>query len=139
MIARGKGHIVNISLVAGKIGTLRMSAYCASKFAMNGFSESLYYELEPLGINVSVVCPGAVRTDFNKAFADTPPKSPPALVITPEAVSRAVIAAIERQRFELIIPRWWAFVCWVKRMAPNLFRSVLRGIFRRYVVIFKKA
>lgn len=139
MIGRGKGHIVNISSVAGKIGTLRMSAYCASKFAMNGFSESLYYELEPLGINVSVVCPGAVRTDFNKAFADTPPKSPPALVITAEAVSRAVIAAIERRRFELIIPRWSAFVCWVKRMAPNLLRSVLRGIFRRYVVILKKA
>ena len=52
MIARGAGHIVNISSVAGKIGTLNMAAYCGSKFAMNGWSESLYYELKPLGVNV---------------------------------------------------------------------------------------
>ena len=45
MIARGSGHIVNISSGAGKIGTLNMAAYCASKFAMNGWSESLYHEL----------------------------------------------------------------------------------------------
>ena len=57
MIARGGGHIVNISSVAGIIGTPYLSGYCASKFAMNGFSESLYYELKPLGIHVSVICP----------------------------------------------------------------------------------
>ncbi|MBM2806306.1 MAG: short-chain dehydrogenase/reductase, partial [Deltaproteobacteria bacterium] len=57
MIARGSGHIVNISSGAGKIGTLNMAGYCASKFAINGWSESLYHELKPLGVNVSVVCP----------------------------------------------------------------------------------
>ena len=69
MIAKGHGHIVNISSVAGHIGTLNMAAYCASKFALNGFSESLYHELKPLGIDISVVCPGAVKTAFNRAFA----------------------------------------------------------------------
>ncbi len=64
MIARGRGHIVNISSVAGHIGTLNMAAYCASKFALNGFSESLYYELKPLGIDISVVCPGAGENGF---------------------------------------------------------------------------
>ena len=44
MIARRSGHIVNISSAAGKIGTLNIAGYCASKFAMNGLSESLYYE-----------------------------------------------------------------------------------------------
>jgi short-subunit dehydrogenase len=58
MIARGHGHIVNISSVAGHIGTLNMTGYCASKFAINGFSESLYHELKPRGIAVSLVCPG---------------------------------------------------------------------------------
>ena len=57
MIARGSGHIVNISSVAGKIGALNIAGYCASKFAMNGLSESLYYELTPLGIDVSVDLP----------------------------------------------------------------------------------
>jgi short-subunit dehydrogenase len=130
MIARRSGHIVNISSVAGKIGTLNIAGYCASKFAMNGLSESLYHELTPLGINVSVICPGAVRTDFNKAFADMPPKSPASLVISPEFVSAAVIKAIEGKRFEVVLPRSLALICWFKRMTPNLFRAVLHRTFQ---------
>ena len=130
MIARRSGHIVNISSVAGKIGTLNVAGYCASKFAINGLSESLYHELAPLGINVSVICPGPVRTDFNKPFADMPPKSPASLVISPEFVSAAVIRAIERNRFEVVLPRSLALICWFKRMTPNLFRSVVHRAFR---------
>jgi short-subunit dehydrogenase len=129
MIARGKGHIVNISSVAGKIGTLNTAAYCASKFAMNGFSESLYHELKPLGIHVSIICPGPVRTGFNKSFADTPPRSPRSLVVSPEFVSQAVIYAIEQRRFEVVIPRSLALMCWFKSMMPGFFRAVLRRIF----------
>jgi short-subunit dehydrogenase len=139
MIARAKGHIVNISSVAGKIGTLNTAAYCASKFAMNGFSESLYHELKPLGIHVSVVCPGPVRTDFNKAFVDMPPKSPRSLVVSPEFVSQAVIETIERKRFEVVIPRSLAWLCWFEGAAPNLFRSVAHRAFRRHVVDADKA
>jgi uncharacterized protein len=138
MIARRSGHIVNISSVAGKIGTLNVAGYCASKFAMNGLSESLYHELEPLGIHVSVVCPGPVRTDFNKSFADTPPKSPAWLVVSPEFVSAAVIRAIERNRFEVVLPRWLALICWFNRMTPNLFRSVVHRTFRARVIADKR-
>ena len=76
MIARRSGHIVNISSIAGKIGTLNMAAYCASKFAMNGWSESLYHELKPLGVMVSLVCPGPVHTGFASSFRDSQPQSP---------------------------------------------------------------
>jgi uncharacterized protein len=130
MITRRSGHIVNISSVAGKIGTLNVAAYCASKFAINGLSESLYHELKPLGIHVSVVCPGPVRTDFNKSFADLPPKSPSFLVVSPEFVSATVIKAIERKRFEVVLPRSLALICWFKRVTPNLFRSVVHRAFR---------
>jgi uncharacterized protein len=137
MIARGSGHIVNISSVAGKIGTLNIGGYCASKFAMNGLSESLYYELAPLGINVSVICPGPVRTDFNKSFADTPPKSPASLVVSAEFVSATVIKAIDRKRFEVVVPRWLAAMCWFKRMTPNLFRFVAQRTFRNIAKVTK--
>jgi short-subunit dehydrogenase len=130
MIARRSGHIVNISSVAGKIGTLNLAGYCASKFAINGLSESLYHELKPLGINVSVICPGAVRTDFNKSFADMPPKSPPALVIPAEFVSAAVIKAIEKKRAEVVLPRQLALVYWLKSLMPGIFRAVLHRVFR---------
>jgi len=124
MIAKRSGHIVNISSGAGIIGTLNMAGYSASKFAMNGLSESLFHELKPLGIRVSVVCPGPVRTDFNRAFADIPPKSPPFLVVAPEQVSQTVMKTIENRRFEVVMPRWLALVCRFKRLAPSLFRAV---------------
>ncbi|HEY1232514.1 MAG TPA: SDR family oxidoreductase [Candidatus Binatia bacterium] len=133
MIARGNGHIVNISSAGGIIGAPNIAGYCASKFAMNGLSEGLYHELAPCGINVSVICPGPVRTDFNKSFADTPPKSPASLVVSPEFVSAAVIKAIEKKRFEAVLPPSLALICWVKRMAPNLFRAVARRSFRHIV------
>ncbi|TMA86105.1 MAG: SDR family NAD(P)-dependent oxidoreductase [Deltaproteobacteria bacterium] len=133
MIARKSGHIVNISSGAGKIGTLNMSAYCASKFALNGWSESLYYELRPLGIKVSIVCPGPVKTEFNRDFRDTEPKSPPRLLVTPEVVSREIIKAIEKDKFEVITPRWLAFLCALQRLMPNLFRAFAQRKFRQYI------
>ena len=133
MIARKTGHIVNISSGAGKIGTLNMSAYCASKFALNGWSESLYHELRPLGVKVSVVCPGPVRTEFNREFGDTEPKSPPRLLVTPEAVSREIIKVIEKNKFEVITPRWLAFLCALERHMPNLFRVLAQRKFRHYI------
>jgi len=133
MIARGSGHIVNISSGAGKIGTLNMAGYCASKFAMNGWSESLYHELKPLGVKVSLVCPGPVTTEFDRDFRDSEPKSPPQLFISAKAVSHAVLRAIERNKFEVVMPRWLALMCVIKRFAPSLFRAIAQRRFRSYV------
>ena len=139
MLARGRGHIVNISSVAGHIGTLNMAGYCASKFAINGFSESLYHELKPRGIAVSVVCPGPVKTAFNRSFAETSPKSPKLFIIAPEAVSQAVLTIIEEKRFEMITPRSFALICAVKRFMPGLFRAVSSRLFRSHVLPHQKA
>jgi short-subunit dehydrogenase len=138
MLARGSGHIVNISSGAGKIGTLNMAAYCASKFAMNGWSESLYHELTPLGVNVSLICPGPVSTDFNRDFRHSEPSSPPWLFISAAAVSRAVIQAIEINRFDVVLPRWLAGLCLVKRLTPALFRKLAQRRFRPYVAAAAK-
>jgi uncharacterized protein len=134
MIARGRGHIVNISSVAGKIGTLNMAAYCGSKFALNGWSESLYHELKPLGINVTVVCPGPVQTDFNREFRDTVPKAPPDLFVSAAAVCHEVINAIEKNKFEVVLPRWLRLIEAAKRHAPNLFRALAQRHFRADVI-----
>jgi short-subunit dehydrogenase len=133
MLARGRGHIVNISSVAGHIGTLNMAGYCASKFAINGFSESLYHELKPQGIAVSVVCPGPVKTGFNRTFAETSPKSPKHLIISPESVSQTVMTIIENKRFEMITPRSFALICGIKRLMPGLFRAISSRLFRSHV------
>ena len=59
------GTIVNISSVAGRIGFPLTCAYVSSKFALEGLSESIAYELEPFGINVILVEPGVIKTNFD--------------------------------------------------------------------------
>ena len=68
MIERGgNGKIIIISSGAGKKGIARYAAYCASKFALIGFTQSLAHELAPFNVNVNAICPGLVdseRVDF---------------------------------------------------------------------------
>ena len=66
MVSRRAGRIVNISSVLGRIGTPFNGAYVASKYALEGLSESLRAEVEPLGIKVSLVEPGLFATDFQR-------------------------------------------------------------------------
>jgi len=67
MRAARKGRIFNVSSLAGMRGTAFGSLYCASKFALEGFSESLAQEIAPFGILVTIVEPGPFRTDFLSA------------------------------------------------------------------------
>jgi NAD(P)-dependent dehydrogenase (short-subunit alcohol dehydrogenase family) len=62
--AQGSGHIINISSVGGIAGAPGYGLYNASKFAVEGLSEALHAELEPLGIHVTIVEPGYFRTNF---------------------------------------------------------------------------
>lgn len=68
------GYIFNIASRSGKVGFEGSGAYSASKFALVGFSESLYRELNPLGIRVTALCPGWVNT--NMAFEAGTPLQP---------------------------------------------------------------
>lgn len=65
MRQQGSGHIVNLSSTAGLVGFGGSSLYCAAKFALEGTSEALAKEVEPFGIKVTLIEPGAFRTDFN--------------------------------------------------------------------------
>lgn len=104
----GHGHIVNIASVAGLSGVFGYSAYCASKHALIGLSETLRYELAPQGIRVQVVCPGefdspmvdaldASRTPENVAHAKTIPK------VDVELVVRDTLRGMDNGRF-MIVP-----------------------------------
>ena len=64
MKQQGLGHIINISSIAGLEGYQQVSAYCATKFAVRGFSDALYKEVRDFGVKVTCVYPGSVKTDF---------------------------------------------------------------------------
>jgi short-subunit dehydrogenase len=65
MRQQGSGHIVNMSSTAGLVGFGGSSIYCGTKFALEGTSEALAKEVESFGIKVTLIEPGAFRTDFN--------------------------------------------------------------------------
>ncbi|MFZ9970727.1 MAG: SDR family oxidoreductase [Bacteroidia bacterium] len=64
MKKQGSGHIINISSIAGLEGYQQVSAYCATKFAVRGFSDALYKEVRDFGVKVTCIYPGSVKTDF---------------------------------------------------------------------------
>jgi NAD(P)-dependent dehydrogenase (short-subunit alcohol dehydrogenase family) len=74
---QGGGHIIQVSSVGGRMPTPGMSAYQASKFAVGGFSEVLALEVAPLGIKVTVLEPGGMRTDWAGSSMKVPPISAP--------------------------------------------------------------
>ena len=106
MLERGSGHIVNISSVYGFLGGYGYSAYCASKFAVRGFSDALRAELKPLGIYVSVVFPQ--NTDTPQLAAENQLKPPVVKVLdttstmTPQAVAKAIVRGIARRQYVII-------------------------------------
>jgi short-subunit dehydrogenase len=62
----GRGKIINVSSVSGMLAMPTMSSYSASKFALEGMSEALWYEAKPLGINVSLIQPGFIHSNSFK-------------------------------------------------------------------------
>jgi NAD(P)-dependent dehydrogenase (short-subunit alcohol dehydrogenase family) len=64
------GHIIQVTSIAGRIGPVGRAPYAAAKFGVEGFSESLYKEVGPLGIKVTIIEPGGFRTDFAGASTE---------------------------------------------------------------------
>jgi hypothetical protein len=136
MLERGSGHIVNLSSIAGRIGTLRHTGYSASKFAVSGFSESLYYELLETGVKITLVNPGVFDTHlFDHSSFSNFPESQRRMMKPPSLVSHAILDAIRKGRFEITVPRFlWAGV-WVKAIWPSLFQRLHTRFLRKGGVI----
>src|ERR1700744_6578310 len=75
--AQGGGHIIQVSSIGGRLATAGLSAYQAAKWAVGGFSEVLAREVGPLGIKVTVLEPGGMRTDWAGSSMRVPPVSEP--------------------------------------------------------------
>jgi NAD(P)-dependent dehydrogenase (short-subunit alcohol dehydrogenase family) len=74
---QGRGHIIQVSSLGGRIANAGLSAYQAAKFAVGGFSEALAQEVAPLGVKVTVLEPGGMRTDWAGSSMTIPPISAP--------------------------------------------------------------
>lgn len=114
--------IVNIGSVLGHRAVPRKSEYCASKFALHGFSDSLRAELVPEGIGVLLVSPSTTRTEFFDRLlegADGQTASSPGGT-SAESVARHTIRAIRRGRDEIILTPGGKLLVWLDRLCPTL-------------------
>jgi short-subunit dehydrogenase len=122
MIHRGRGHVVNVASVAGHVGVAGEAAYSATKAGLIALSESLRYETRNLGVGVSVVSPGVVRTAFFDRSGHPYDRRFPR-PIRPERVARAVARAVRQGRAQMYVPAWIAFPVWLHGALPWLYRQ----------------
>jgi len=109
MLARREGMIVNISSVGGRLGIIHESAYCASKFALCGWSEAMAVDLHGTGIRVKLIEPGPVDTEiWDQPDNDDPIYDGPKF--SPEEVADGIIAALGAEGFEHYVPDMKAVV-----------------------------
>ena len=121
MVAAGRGHVVNVSSIAGYVGPREEAVYAATKGGLIAFSESLRYELRGTGVGVTLVAPGVIATGFferrGTPYARSWPRPIPAA-----RVAEAIADAIEHARDEVFVPRWMSGVARLRGAAPGLFR-----------------
>jgi short-subunit dehydrogenase len=115
MKPRGRGHIVNIASMAGKVGVPGGVTYCATKYGVVGLTESVYLELRGTGVDVSCVMPTIVRTELAAGLKDTRLSS----MINPEDVAAAIVKTLRKPRLEVFVPGYLGPITKVTRLLPQ--------------------
>ena len=126
-----EAHIVNISSMFGFIGVPTQSSYCATKFAVKGFTEALWAELKDTQIGVTSIHPGGIRTQIAKTMRSYDEEVRASTVAglegsrPPEDVAKVVVRAIEKNRLRAIAG-WEAYLSdWLKRLLPVRIHSLI--------------
>lgn len=123
MIKQRAGSIINMCSMAGLVGTPTYSIYAASKHAVHGFSEALRREVKPWGIDVCLVYPGGVVTEFTQHAGikrKTSASTPKFMLLTAEQVGDAVVKLVRHPRRMLIIPWLWSVTVFMNKFLPGL-------------------
>jgi short-subunit dehydrogenase len=118
---RGLGdgsHLVNVVSVAGLVAA---GPYSASKHAQLAFSRSVAVELAPHGVKVHTVCPGFVDTPGFPQRNRFGGFTYRILVVSADLVVDRILRAIEHDRREIVVPRWYLPAVWLQALAPGLF------------------
>lgn len=139
-----KGQLVITSSILGHMGSAAVSAYCASKFALCGLAESIYYEFAREGIAVTCINPGIIETEirsvdnrgvFHPGHDDPAPKW---LRVPAEKAAREIVRAIRKRKFEATITGHGKAMVFMGRHFPRLFRAVSLETGKRKLAALEK-
>lgn len=125
MIDRGRGHIVNVASLAGKIPVAGLAVYNASKFAAVGLSAATRLEFAEHGVSVSCVMPSAVRTRLSSGLAlgNGMP------TVEPEDVAAAIVATLRTRKAEVAVPNYLGPIDVALAAAPEPAVRLVRRLF----------
>lgn len=126
MLERGRGHLLFMSSLAGKVSTPRSSIYNATKFGLRGFASALRADLHGSGVGVTVLMPSFVAEAG--MFADSGAKLPPGVgLVSMEQVTEALAGAIEQNRGEVpVAPALLRLGAVIGQNAPGFANSMAR-------------
>jgi 3-dehydrosphinganine reductase len=132
MLARRRGHIVNVSSAAGYLAFYGYTGYSSAKFAVMGFSEALRFELKPTGIEVHVVCPPdtdtpALAYELTLRLPETDATLGNIRPISAEKVAAAIVRGVDRGKYLIIPDALSAFYFRLKGIWPELFYAIVDG------------
>jgi len=129
MRARGSGAIVNVASMAGKLSFPNLAGYCASKFAVAGFTEALYFELKPEGIQVHLLCPAGTKTEFfdHASFEGHAHRVHYDRMMEPGTVAKAILRAVRENLYETCLPAADTAIGRFKGLMPGVFRKLQEG------------
>jgi short-subunit dehydrogenase len=130
MLARRAGTIVNVASIAGIMGYARMGGYCATKFAMIGFTEALRDEVIGRGVRVALVCPGTTASDFFEVADRSRMPGASKLIpdLDPARVARAIVASAGDGRYRRILPWGAKLYMRLKELFPRLAHLLMRRV-----------
>src|SRR4051794_13991214 len=101
MIERGAGYIVNVGSVSGYVAHPPSTVYSATKFAVQGFTDGLRREVKGRGVDVTLIAPGPIKTEFQARLKTGEPAPEPGALdrgLPPESVAKAILKAITRSK-----------------------------------------
>ena len=139
LIEQNEAHIVNISSVFGFIAPEEQTAYCASKFAVRGFTESLRHEYRGTNVHVACVHPGGVLTDIarNSKLGESTPEEwkqqgakffDRVAKTTPEAAAETILEGIKNKNPRILIGRDARQISLISRLFPTRYLSVIERL-----------
>ncbi|MEX1188914.1 MAG: SDR family oxidoreductase [Bacteroidia bacterium] len=134
MVERKKGHLVNISSIAGKFGFGLRSTYAAAKHAMLGYFEALRLELKDVPIYVTNVCPGRVLTNVSYNAMKGDGTSHNVLDdgqrkgISAETCAKGILKAIKSRKHEVLLGKLELIPVYLRRYCPPLFYYLIKRI-----------